>query len=101
MTTCQPVPALSGNGSITGASSGSAMPGNMHFARVWSTALLTEGVIAEAAVSEKSEVRVERVTIAVDCGHVVQPARAVEMQVDCGTIHGPTAALYDEITIRD
>jgi isoquinoline 1-oxidoreductase beta subunit len=58
------------------------------------------GMIAQVAVSEKSEVKVERVTVAVDCGHVVNP-RTVEMQLEGGVIYGLTAALYDEITIRD
>ena len=58
------------------------------------------GMIAEVAVNEKSEVKVERVTVAVDCGHVVNP-RTVEMQLEGGVIYGLTAALYDEITIRD
>jgi isoquinoline 1-oxidoreductase beta subunit len=58
------------------------------------------GMIAEVAVNERSEVKVERVTVAVDCGHVVNP-RTVEMQLEGGVIYGLTAALYDEITIRD
>ncbi len=58
------------------------------------------GMIAEVAVSQTSEVRVERVTVAVDCGHAVNP-RTVEMQLEGGVIYGLTAALYDEITIKD
>jgi isoquinoline 1-oxidoreductase subunit beta len=58
------------------------------------------GMVAEASVSEKSEVRVERVTVAVDCGHVVNP-RTVEAQLQGGVIYGLTAALYDAITIKD
>jgi isoquinoline 1-oxidoreductase beta subunit len=58
------------------------------------------GMIAEVAVSEKSEVKVERVTVAVDCGHAVNP-RTVEMQLEGGVIYGLTAALYDEITIKN
>ena len=58
------------------------------------------GEIAEVAVSPKGEVRVERVVVAVDSGHVVNP-RTVEMQMESGVIYGLTAALYGEITIKD
>jgi isoquinoline 1-oxidoreductase beta subunit len=58
------------------------------------------GMIAEVAVGQGSEVKVERLTIAVDCGHAVNP-RIVETQLEGGAIFGLTAALYDEITIRD
>jgi isoquinoline 1-oxidoreductase beta subunit len=40
------------------------------------------------------------VVVAVDCGHVVNP-RNVEMQMESGVIYGLTAALYDEITVKD
>ncbi len=58
------------------------------------------GEIAEVAVSPKGEVKVERVVVAVDSGHVVNP-RTVAMQMEGGVIYGLTAALYDEITIKD
>ncbi len=58
------------------------------------------GEIAEVAVSPKGEVRVERVVVAVDSGHVVNP-RTVEMQMEGGVIYGLTAALYGEITIKN
>ena len=58
------------------------------------------GMIAEVSVSDKSEVKVERVVVAVDCGHAVNP-RTVEMQIEGGVIYGLTAALYDRITIKD
>ena len=58
------------------------------------------GMIAEVSVTDKSEVRVERVTVAVDCGHTVNP-RTVETQLEGGVIYGLTAALYDRITIKD
>ena len=56
--------------------------------------------VAEVAVGAKGEVRVERVTIAVDCGHVINP-RLVEMQMESGVIYGLTAALGNAITIKD
>ena len=58
------------------------------------------GEIVEASVSPKGEVRVERVVVAVDSGHVVNP-RTVEMQMESGVIYGLTAALYGEITLKD
>ena len=58
------------------------------------------GEIAEVAVTPKGEVRVERVVVAVDSGHVVNP-RTVEMQMEGGVIYGLTAALYGEITIKN
>ena len=58
------------------------------------------GECVEVAVSDKGKVRCERVVVAVDCGHVVNP-RNVEMQIESGVIYGLTAALYDEITVKD
>ena len=51
-------------------------------------------------VSQKGEVRVDRVVAAVDCGHVVNPG-IVEAQIEGGVIYGLSAALYGEITIKD
>src|ERR1700677_1592446 len=58
------------------------------------------GEVAEVAVSDKGEVRVERVVACVDCGHVVNPLN-VEMQIESGGLYGLTAALFGQITIRD
>src|ERR1039458_10001353 len=54
------------------------------------------GQVAEVTVSQKGEVRVDRVVAAVDCGHVVNQA-----QIEGGVIYGLSAALYGEITIKD
>jgi isoquinoline 1-oxidoreductase beta subunit len=56
--------------------------------------------IAEISISQKGELRVERVVCAVDSGHVVNP-RTVEMQMESGIVFGLTAALYGEITLKD
>ena len=56
-------------------------------------------MIAEVAVT-KGQVKVERVVIAVDCGHVVNP-RGVETQLEGGMIYGLSAALFGEITVKD
>ena len=58
------------------------------------------GEIVEVAVDPKGKVRCERVVAVVDCGHVVNP-RNVEMQIESGVIYGLTAALYDEITVKN
>jgi isoquinoline 1-oxidoreductase subunit beta len=57
------------------------------------------GQVAEVTVSQKGEVRVDRVVAAVDCGHVVNPG-IVEAQIEGGVIYGLSAALYGEITIK-
>jgi len=57
------------------------------------------GQVAEVTVSQKGEVRVDRVVAAVDCGHVVNPG-IVEAQIQSGVIYGLSAALYGEITIK-
>src|SRR5262249_55412255 len=54
--------------------------------------------VAEVEVSQRGEVRVERVVCAVDCGHVVNPL-TIEMQMESGIVYGLTAALYGQITI--
>jgi isoquinoline 1-oxidoreductase beta subunit len=56
--------------------------------------------IAEIGISQKGELRVERVVCAVDSGHVVNP-RTVEMQMEGAIVFGLTAALYGEITLKD
>jgi isoquinoline 1-oxidoreductase beta subunit len=58
------------------------------------------GEIVEARVSDKGEVKVDRVVACVDCGHVVNPL-TVEMQIESGVLYGLTAALFGEITIKD
>ncbi|HXX06913.1 MAG TPA: molybdopterin cofactor-binding domain-containing protein [Pseudolabrys sp.] len=58
------------------------------------------GQVAEVTVSQKGEVRVDRVVAAVDCGRVVNPG-IVEAQIQSGVIYGLSAALYGEITIKE
>jgi isoquinoline 1-oxidoreductase subunit beta len=54
--------------------------------------------IAEVSVN-KGAVKVHRVTCAVDCGHVVNPA-IIEQQIRSGIVFGLTAALKGEITVE-
>jgi isoquinoline 1-oxidoreductase beta subunit len=55
--------------------------------------------VAEVEVSTAGDVRVRRVTCAIDCGHVVNPD-IVRAQVESAAIFGITAALHGEITIK-
>jgi isoquinoline 1-oxidoreductase beta subunit len=54
--------------------------------------------IAEVSVSNGAA-KVHRVTCAVDCGHVVNPA-IIEQQIRSGIVFGLTAALKGEITVE-
>jgi len=55
--------------------------------------------VVEAEVTELGEVRLRRVTCAVDTGLAVSPD-TVKAQLQGGLIFGLTAALYGEITIE-
>ncbi len=54
--------------------------------------------VAEVSVSPSGELKVHRVTAAVDCGNTINPDTA-RQQVESGIIFGLTAALHGEITI--
>jgi isoquinoline 1-oxidoreductase beta subunit len=56
--------------------------------------------VAEVAVVEGKTLEVKRVTCAIDCGPVVNPA-IVRAQMESGIIYGLSAALYGEITLAD
>ena len=58
------------------------------------------GMIAEVTVGAGGELKVERVVIAADCGHVVNP-RTVAMQLEGGMIYGLSAVLFGEITVKN
>ena len=55
--------------------------------------------VVEAEVDEQGEVRLRRITSAVDTGIAVNPD-TVRAQLEGGLIFGLTAALYGEITIE-
>jgi isoquinoline 1-oxidoreductase beta subunit len=55
--------------------------------------------VVEASV-EHGEVRVHRVVVALDCGHVVNPL-SIAMQIEGAVIFALTAALVGEITVKD
>jgi isoquinoline 1-oxidoreductase beta subunit len=55
--------------------------------------------VAEVSVSDEGQVRVHKVTAAIDCGIVINPD-GVESQTESNIVYGLTAALYGEITIE-
>ena len=55
--------------------------------------------VAEVSL-EDGEVKVHKVTAAIDCGQYVNPD-TVEAQVESGIVYGLTAALYGEATLED
>jgi isoquinoline 1-oxidoreductase beta subunit len=57
------------------------------------------GEVAEVAVADRGEVKVQRVVACVDCGHLVNPLTAA-MQIESAVLYGLTAALFGEITIK-
>src|SRR5260370_18769643 len=56
--------------------------------------------VAEVAVDQKGNVRVERIVCAVDCGLPGNP-KIIDAQIQSGTVFGLTAALRGAITIKD
>lgn len=54
--------------------------------------------VVEAEVDSQGEVKLRRVTVAVDCGIAVNPDTIVA-QLEGGMVFGLTAALYGEVTI--
>ena len=56
--------------------------------------------VAEVAVSEEGEVRVQRMVCAVDCGTIVNPD-TVRAQMEGGIVFGISAALFDEISLKN
>jgi isoquinoline 1-oxidoreductase subunit beta len=55
--------------------------------------------VAEVSLTKKGEVRVHKVTGAIDCGPVVNPD-TIKAQVEGGIVFGLTAALYGEISFE-
>jgi isoquinoline 1-oxidoreductase subunit beta len=55
---------------------------------------------AEVSISDRGKVKVHRLVLGVDSGHIVNPA-LVEAQVEGSVAYGLGAALYQEITIKD
>jgi isoquinoline 1-oxidoreductase beta subunit len=79
----QPLPVGSGRGIALRASFGSIV-----------------AQVAEVVVADGNTLQVKRVTCAIDCGPVVNPA-IVRAQMESGIIYGLSAALYGEITLAN
>jgi isoquinoline 1-oxidoreductase beta subunit len=56
--------------------------------------------VAEVSVSDKNELKLHRIVLAVDSGYVVNPDTVVT-QVEGAIVYGLTAALYGNITIKN
>ena len=56
--------------------------------------------VAEVSVAKDGTVKVHRVVAAIDCGWVVNPDTIVT-QIESGIVYGLTAALYNEVTIKN
>ncbi|WP_020694982.1 xanthine dehydrogenase family protein molybdopterin-binding subunit [Reyranella massiliensis] len=56
--------------------------------------------VAEIAVPDGKTLQVKRVTCAIDCGPVVNPA-IVRAQMESGIVYGLSAAIYGEITLAN
>ena len=56
--------------------------------------------VAEVAVSDAGDVRVQRIVCAVDCGTVVNPD-IVKAQIEGGVVFGIGGALWGEITLKN
>ena len=56
--------------------------------------------VAEVTVSQDGRLKVDRVTVALDTRHMVNPNTIAE-QAESGVIFGLSAALYGKITIKD
>jgi len=58
------------------------------------------GEVAEITLSPKGLLKVDKITLAVDCGHVVNPLTLAE-QMEGAAIFALTAALYGKITVKN
>ena len=54
--------------------------------------------VAEVSVSDKGELKVHRMVLALNCGHAVNPQQ-IAMQVEGSVAMGLTATLYGEMTV--
>ena len=56
--------------------------------------------VAEVSVERAGKLKVHRLVLALDCGHVVNPDQ-VAAQVEGSVAYGLGAALYGECTVED
>ena len=57
------------------------------------------GTVAEVTVSNGDQIRVDRLVVAVDCYHVVNP-KIIEAQMESGAMFGLSAVLYGENSVK-
>jgi isoquinoline 1-oxidoreductase beta subunit len=57
------------------------------------------GTVAEVTVTNGDQIRVDRLVVAVDCYHVVNP-KIIEAQMESGAMFGLSAVLYGEMTVK-
>src|SRR5712664_2643490 len=55
--------------------------------------------VAEVSVSDKGQVKVHRMVLALNCGHAVNPDQ-IAAQVEGSVVYGLSAALYGEVTVE-
>jgi isoquinoline 1-oxidoreductase subunit beta len=56
--------------------------------------------VAEVSVSDRGELKVHRMVLALDCGHAVNPGQ-IAAQVEGSVAYGLSAALYGECKVKD
>jgi isoquinoline 1-oxidoreductase subunit beta len=56
--------------------------------------------VAEVSVSDRGQLKVHRMVLALDCGHAVNPDQ-IAAQVEGSVAYGLTATLYGECRVRD
>jgi isoquinoline 1-oxidoreductase subunit beta len=56
--------------------------------------------VAEVSVSDRGQLKVHRMVLALDCGHAVNPGQ-IAAQVEGSVAYGLTAALYGECRVKD
>lgn len=57
------------------------------------------GTVAEVTVADRDQIKVDRLVVAVDCYHVVNP-KIIEAQMESGAMFGLSAALWGEMTVK-
>ena len=57
------------------------------------------GTVAEVTVNDRDQIKVDRLVVAVDCYHVVNP-KIIEAQMESGAMFGLSAVLYGEMTVK-
>ncbi len=57
------------------------------------------GTVAEVTVNDRDQIKVDRMVVAVDCYHVVNP-KIIEAQMESGAIYGMSAVMYGEMSVK-